>query len=272
MLLAQLTDTHILENGTNDDHLHHNDQRLAAAVERLNRETVRPDAVLATGDLTDHGTEVETQLLVDLLAPLDMPILAIPGNHDVRATFARAFDLPWASPTNLSWSVDIGPVAAGGGEGIRIIGLDTLIPGSHGGRFDDERREWLEQALADSADRPVLIAMHHPPFLSGIGFMDEMSLEGREAFARVVAGHPNIERIVSGHLHRPITTTVGGVTTSTGPATAHHVELDLQPDAPVGIIRDPGGYHLHHRNDGRWVTHVRYIETGEEPIRPGWAL
>ena len=267
MLLAQLTDTHILETGTNDDHLYDNHQRLAAAVERLNQETVRPDAVLATGDLTDHGTELETKLLVDLLAPLEMPILAVPGNHDVRETFAEAFDLPWASPTNLSWVVDVGT----GGDEVRVVGLDTLIPGSHGGRFDAERQAWLDQTLADSTDRPVVIAMHHPPFLSGIVWMDEMALEGREAFAEVVAGHPNVERIVSGHLHRPMTTTVGGVTTSTGPATAHHIELDLHPESRVGIIRDPGGYHLHHRNEGRWVTHIRYIETGEEPIRPGWA-
>ncbi|MEL6981827.1 MAG: metallophosphoesterase [Actinomycetota bacterium] len=139
MLLAQLTDTHILEPGSNNDHLLDNSARLAAAVERLGQETLQPRAVLATGDLTDHGTEAEMGILLDLLEPIDAPILAVPGNHDVRETFAPAFDLPWASDTNLSWVVDV--------DDLRVIGLDTIVPGSHGGHFDDERRQWLTAAL-----------------------------------------------------------------------------------------------------------------------------
>ncbi|MEM9563582.1 MAG: phosphodiesterase [Actinomycetota bacterium] len=263
MLLAQLTDTHIIEPGVDHDHLLDNIKRLEAAVEGLNGETLAPDAIVATGDLTDHGTEAEMKILADLLEPLQAPVLAIPGNHDVRETFTDCFDLPWASPTNLSWSLDVGEV--------RVIGLDTLVPESHGGRFDDERREWLDAALDDAAGRRTVLAMHHPPFLSGIGWMDEMSLDGREAFAEVVADRPHVDRILCGHLHRPMTTTIGGVTTTTGIATAQHIELDLAPGAPVGIICDPGGYQLHHLHDGRWVSHTRYIETGAEVVRPSWA-
>lgn len=268
MLLAQLTDTHILEPGSNDDHLLDNTARLAAAVERLTAETVTPRAVLATGDLTDHGTKAEMTLLLDLLAPIEAPILAVPGNHDVRETFEEAFDLPWASATNLSWSVEV--------DDLVVVGLDTIVPGSHGGRFDAERRAWLTAALDDASDRRVVIAMHHPPFLSGIGWMDQMTLEGREAFAEVLADRPNVERIFCGHLHRPQVTTVAGITTSVGISTAQHIELDLADGAPVGIICDPGGYHLHHdqggdRGPANWVSHIRYIETGAEVVRPSWA-
>ena len=263
MLLAQLTDTHILEPGSNDDHLLDNHERLAAAVTRLGQETVQPRAVLATGDLTDHGTEAEMAMLMELLAPIEAPVLAVPGNHDVRETFRAAFDLPWASEDNLSWSVDV--------DDLRIIGLDTIVPGSHAGLFDHERRQWLTASLDDAADRRVLIAMHHAPFLSGIGWMDRTALEGREAFAGVVAGRANVERIVCGHLHRPQVATVGGVTTSVGISTAQHIELDLAEGAPVGVICDPGGYHLHHHNQGTWVSHIRYIETGAEVVRPSWS-
>ncbi len=268
MLLAQLTDTHILEPGSNDDHLLDNSARLAAAVDRLTNETMAPRAVLATGDLTDHGTEVEMAILLDLLDPIDAPILAVPGNHDVRATFRDAFDLPWASATNLSWSVEV--------DDLVIIGLDTIVPGSHGGRFDAEREEWFIAALDEAGDRRVVIAMHHPPFLSGIGWMDEMTLQGRDRFADVVAGRPTIERIFCGHLHRPQVTTVGGVTTSVGVSTAQHIELDLADGAPVGVICDPGGYHLHHDQQsgggpGVWVSHIRYIETGAKVHRPSWS-
>lgn len=268
MLLAQLTDTHILEPGSNDDHLLDNSARLAAAVERLGQETVKPRAVLATGDLTDHGTEAEMAMLMDLLAPIEVPILAVPGNHDVRETFAPAFDLPWASATNLSWVVDL--------DDLRVVGLDTIVAGSHAGLFDDERRDWLTGALDEADGRRVLIAMHHAPFLSGIGWMDRTALEGRDAFAQVVSGRPNIERIVCGHLHRPQVTTISGVTASVGISTAQHIELDLADDAPVGIICDPGGYHLHHHQanedgSGTWVSHIRFIETGAEVVRPSWS-
>ena len=265
MLLAHLSDSHVLDpDGETDNHLLDNNHRLGLAVERICRETVPPRAVLATGDMTDHGTETEIGILLDLLAPLPGPILALPGNHDTRPLFMEAFDLPWASPDNLSWVVDI--------DDLRIVGLDTIIPQRHGGLLDDERREWLVTALDEASDRRVMIAMHHPPFLSGIGWMDEMTLDRREAFAKAVSGRPNVERIVCGHLHRPMVTTVAGVTTTVAPSTAQHIELDLADGAPVGVITDPGGYHLHHHSDGRWVSHIRYIGTGAEPrVIPSWA-
>jgi len=41
-----------------------------------------PDAVVATGDLTDHGTVEEYALLAELLTPRQMPLYLIVGNHD----------------------------------------------------------------------------------------------------------------------------------------------------------------------------------------------
>lgn len=264
MLLAQLTDTHILDPEADVERYVDNNERLAMAVARLNAESVRPEAVLATGDLTDHGSEVEMALLADLLAPLEVPVLALPGNHDRRDTFRTTFDMPWVTDdSHLGWVVDLSE--------LRIIGLDTLRPGSHGGLFDAERELWLRGALAESAGRPTAIAMHHPPFDSGVGWMDSMHLEGRERFVDLVSGHDHVTRIFCGHYHRPLTSTIGGVTTTVGLSTVQHIELDLAPNAAVGVIRDPVGYQLHHFDGVNWVTHNRYIDTGEEPIRPGWA-
>lgn len=264
MLLAQLTDTHIIEPGGSSDVIVDNNGRLAIAVERLNAETVTPDAILATGDMTDTGSQLEMDILAELLAPLRAPVLALPGNHDLRATFRTAFDMPWATEdSHLSWAVDVGE--------LHIIGLDTLLPGSHGGLFDPEREEWLTGALADAGDRPTVIAMHHPPFLSGVHWMDEMHLDGLDRFARLIESSTNVIRILCGHLHRPITATIGGVTTTVGPSTVHHIELNLAPDAPVEVIRDPVGYHLHHISNGVWVSHIRYIDTGEVAVSPRWA-
>jgi 3',5'-cyclic AMP phosphodiesterase CpdA len=282
MLLAQLTDTHVIDPnrpGAGDDMLADNNARLAAAVARLNAETVRPEAVLATGDMTDTGSVAEMELLAELLAPLDAPILALPGNHDRRETFRDRFDMPWATDdSHLSWTVDVGP--------LHIVGLDTLLPGSHGGLFDPERQRWLADALEESGDRPTVIAMHHPPFLSGVHWMDTMALDGLDVFAEIVGRRSNVVRILCGHLHRPLTATVAGVTTTVAPSTIHHIELDLAPDAPVAVIDDPAGYHLHHIGMAEpapagnaaaadqvrsWVTHIRYIDGDRQPVRPSWS-
>lgn len=282
MLLAQLTDTHVVDHDLAGELYVDNNRRLAMAVDRLNAETVRPEAIVGTGDLTDNGTEAEMATLLDLLAPLKIPFLPLVGNHDRKDTFADAFDLPWASPTNLSWSVDVGP--------IRILGLDTMVnqPGRaeaapdevhHAGVFDDERADWLSGELEAAGAKPVVVAMHHPPFKSGIHWMDANGLEGHERFAEVIADSPaTIERILCGHLHRPIVTTVAGVVTSTGISTVQHVELNLDPSAPIQLVLDPPGYHLHQfesddQQPGRYrcTSHVRHFDTGHQPIDPAWA-
>ncbi len=282
MLLAQLSDTHVVAADYDGERYVDNNERLAMAVERLNAETVTPDVVVATGDLVDTGTESEMDALADLLDPLEIPLLPLVGNHDRKDTFARHFDMPWASETNLSWTVDVGP--------FRILGLDTMVnqPGraelsmadiEHGGVFDDERSAWLAEQLANAGTKPVVIAMHHPPFAAGIHWMDKNGLDGNDRFAAMVAGSDaNIVRILCGHLHRSITTTVGGVVTSTAVSTVQHVELDFDDNAPVRLVLDDPGYHLHRFEPDtysvggfRCVSHVRHFDTGHQPIDPSWA-
>lgn len=277
-LLAQLTDLHIVDPvqvAVEGRELYvDNNRRLELAVDRVVAETVSPDAVILTGDLTDLGTPTEMAVLSERLAPLTMPVLAVPGNHDRRDTFRDTFDLPWASESNLSWVVDVGPV--------RIIGLDTVVADrdrvhslddmQHHGEFDDERADWLDRALGEAPDRPTMIAMHHPPFPTGIGWMDAMGLRGADRFADVIADRPHLTRIVAGHIHRTITATISGVTASTSVATVHQVELDLAPGAPVQIVCDPPGYTLHRFDrQGRWISHVRHFDTGSPVINPTWA-
>jgi 3',5'-cyclic AMP phosphodiesterase CpdA len=263
MLLAQLTDTHVLDPSSDEERWVDNNRRLAEAVAALNGERPRPELVLATGDLTNGGQPGELAELVRLLEPLETPVLPLPGNHDDRDGFRQAFDMPWTEPDHLSWVVDV--------DRLRLVGLDTMVPGEIGGTLDAERERWLTEALADDPDRPTAIAMHHPPFVSGIGFMDDSNLARHDAFADVVAANPQVGRIFCGHLHRPVQTTVAGVPVTVGPSTVQHVALDLLPGAPTRMIRDPAGYHLHRFDGTTWLTHTRYIDTGEAPFVPSWA-
>jgi Icc protein len=268
VLLAQLSDTHVVVDDTDEVMYVDNNARVAAAVAAIADESPPMAAVVATGDLTQWGTDGEYDKLADLLAPVSMPILPIPGNHDTRDGMRRCFpDHPWPNRSkhageHLSWVVEL--------DGVRIIGLDTTVPGKPGASFDQEREAWLRSALAASHAGPTLLAMHHPPFVTGIEWMDAAGFVGLDRFVSVIADAP-VDRIVCGHMHRPMSSTVAGVPAEVGISTAVHVALDLAPEAPVRIVRDPIGYRILRIDGDAIVGHTRYVGTGEEPFAPTWA-
>src|SRR5207244_10788268 len=131
-------------------------------------------------------------------------------------------------------------LAVGRGEyPVRLVALDTLVPSQVGGLLCEERLGWLAARLAEAPDRPTVIFMHHPPFVTGIAHMDSYGLPSAREFAEVVRRHPQVERILCGHLHRPIQARVGGTLASTAPSTAHQVALDLEDDNPLMFTMEP---------------------------------
>jgi Icc protein len=260
VILAQLTDTHVLEDG--EAQFLDNNGMLAQAISSLNAENPKPDAVIGTGDLTNWAREAQYEKLAELFAELDLPFFPMVGNHDDRALLKQTFpDVPWAEGGHASWMTDI--------DGVRVVALDSTDPGRNGAAFDRERRVWLESAL--ETDGATILAMHHPPFTTGVDWMDAQGFIGIESLHEVIADNADtIVRIVCGHFHRPVVTTVSGVTTSVCPATVHHIQLDLVPGSEPSLIRDPRGYQLHLVDGTDVVTHTRYIDTGESAFDPGW--
>ncbi|HJU16818.1 MAG TPA: phosphodiesterase [Stellaceae bacterium] len=258
MLVAQITDTHIrrpgdLAYGVVDTALF-----LKRAVAALCDLDLAPDLTVVTGDLVDGGTAEEYAHLRDLLAPLKTPVLVIPGNHDAREPLRQAFAAEGYLPSDgfLHYTIEDWP--------LRIVALDTLIPGETGGALCRERLLWLDQALAAAPERPTLILMHHPPFNTGIGHMDRIGLDGIPGFAAIVARYSQVERILCGHLHRAIDRRFAGTVAGTAPSTAHQVALDLAPAAPLAFTFEPPGYQLHYWREGEGlVTHTASI--GEWP-------
>ncbi|MEL7155505.1 MAG: phosphodiesterase [Actinomycetota bacterium] len=264
MLIAQLTDTHVQAPGVGDRAPMDHNRRLVEAVESLNGEHPRPDLVLATGDMTNDGAPEELTELVRLLEALTVPLAILPGNHDDQGPFRDAFDMPWADG-HLSWLLEF--------DELSIIGLDCTVPNAGHGLFDEARAQWLAQTLEQTAGRPTLLALHHPPFTSGIAMMDRLMLHNADAFVAMVAPAPHVERVVCGHLHRPATAVLpgpdgqGSVLATSCLSTVAHPALNLDPDHPFEIIEDPAGYQLH-RYDGGWLTHTRYIATGKVAWNP----
>ena len=150
-LVAQISDPHIGADWDGEDPI----AALREVVVAVVALPSRPDAVLVTGDLTENGGPAEYATVQELLDPVGAPVHAIGGNHDDRATLRAAFGLPGQDAAPVQWAVDLGP--------LRLIGLDTNIPGRAGGALDGERLRWLDTELARAPDQPTLLAMHHPP-------------------------------------------------------------------------------------------------------------
>ena len=240
MLIAQLTDLHIKPSGRLAYGVVDTTAYLTAAVADLTARRPAPDAVLLTGDLVDAGRPEEYARLRALLAPIRCPVYVIPGNHDDRAALRAGFADHTYLPKGdgfIHYAIDDHPV--------RLIGLDTTEPGEAGGNLCAARLDWLAEQLARAPARPTILFLHHPPFPTGIAHMDKIGLVDPAPFAALVARHPQVERVLAGHLHRSIQARFAGTLASTAPATCHQVALELEPEAPAAFYMEPPGYQLH---------------------------
>jgi 3',5'-cyclic AMP phosphodiesterase CpdA len=255
MLLAQISDLHVTAQGKKLFDRIDTPDFLARAVAHLNALEPRPDFALATGDLVDEGSVAEYEQVRGLLDGLRMPWALLPGNHDERANLRRVFAGRGRVPDDgdfIQFCVEELP--------LRLIALDTVIPGASGGTLCARRLAWLAARLAERPAHPTLVAMHHPPFVSGLGEMDAINCANSEALGAIVAEHPQIERIVCGHVHRPMVLRWHGTVVTTAPATAHQVALDLKDGSPTSWIMEPPACHLHYWQPGAGlVTHLSYI-------------
>ena len=200
MLIAQLTDLHIRPKGVAAYRVAETNMLTERAFRAVAALRPAPDIVVISGDLTDCGLLSEYELLRELLARLlPMPVFVIPGNHDRRENLRAVLkDLPGvvSDPCFVQYAVDDYPV--------RLIMLDTIVPGAGHGELCAERLAFLDRTLGQAADKPTMIVMHHPPFVCGIGHMDQINLRNAGAFAEVIGRHTQVQRIVCGHHHRPV--------------------------------------------------------------------
>jgi 3',5'-cyclic AMP phosphodiesterase CpdA len=260
MLIAQISDMHVGLPGSMIDRLYHTTEHLERAVAHVNGLAPRPDLLVATGDLVDRGDPAEYARLRAALSALAMPYHLVPGNHDDRAALLAAFadhaDLP--RDGFVQYTVEAGP--------LRLVMIDTLVPGASGGRLCPERLAWLDARLGEVPGRPTVVFMHHPPFLTGMAAMDAMGLDGSDDLAAVIRRHPQVERIACGHLHRAITRRFAGTLAATSPATAHALALDLPPEARLAVVMDPPAVTLHYwaGAEAGLVTHLSFV--GERPV------
>ena len=256
MLIAQITDLHIGFDPGNPGE--YNTLRLRSVIERLLSAPNRPDLLLMSGDLAEFGDAASYERLRAVVSACPFPVLPMVGNHDEREALLAAFPGTPSQGGFVHYGVGL--------PGLRLIVLDTLEPGRHGGAFCEARAEWLAAQLAVAPDMPVLIAMHHPPLETGIAWLDGSEREPWMArFAETIAGHAQIVGIVCGHMHRTIHAALGGVPVTVCSSTAPTVGLDLtpldprRPDGRAMITDELPGYGLHLWNGQRLGSHCECV-------------
>lgn len=257
MLIAHISDFHVFADAPETSLVRADIAEVArTVVADMVAHQPKFDAVVFTGDLADGGSEADYALLKDILAPLDMPIFVVPGNHDTRTGLSAAFEdtVPFEQGPYLNYHAQIGD--------LRILALDTLVAGKVHGALDQSQLDWLAGHLATRSRGPTVIAMHHPPFPSGITKLDAMSLtDGRDALGALVAAYDAPLYILAGHIHRPFQAIWNGAFCQVGGGPSFQHALDLRPDAPEpGSAPEPYAYFILRRDAQDTLTvHKRYV-------------
>jgi Icc protein len=239
LLIAQISDLHIKQRGELAYRRVDTAAALTRAIATLNRFTPRPDLVVISGDLVDTPLAAEYDHLKELLAPLEIPFAAIPGNHDSRELMRAALPgLGYAQSSGALHSVrKVGEAD--------IVLLDSTVPGAAHGDLDSASLEWLDTILGASTTRPALLFLHHPPFVTGITHMDVQNLRNAADLAVLIRKHPRARLVAAGHVHRATLTTFAGIAATICPAPNHAVALDLDAHLPPSFNIEPPAFHLH---------------------------
>lgn len=238
--LAQISDSHVRA----DDG--------GAAAGRLlrvirNAERYRVDLIIVTGDLVNDERTEEYAVLADTIGDVATPIYLMPGNHDDRAHLRAAFPNHRYLPPSgaLSYAID--------GYPVRIVAIDDVLAGETHGVFTAAGAEWLDAMLAREPDQPTIVALHHPPFRTHDLLFDRIGLSDADRFEAVIARHPQVGRIISGHHHRAVVGQCAQAIVIAAPSSDRAYGLALDDGDPVatGTDEQPG-----------WALHVWAPETG----------
>jgi 3',5'-cyclic AMP phosphodiesterase CpdA len=262
MLIAQITDLHIGFMGAGNPC--DNTERLDMVLSDLRQLKRQPDIILITGDLVEGGEPWAYEKLKTALDPVETPYYFGFGNHDKRDAFTKVFSDEKFNDGFLQYTIDDWPM--------RIIMLDTLGVGRHGGAFCEARAKWLRAKLSEQPNKPTLIALHHPPINTGIDWMTaSVDNDWVQRLRSVIESFDNVVQIISGHIHRSIFKGFAGTTVSVSRAVAPQVKLELasiDPEVPDGrplIVNTGPGYCLLDW-DGESLTTHHGVSPEGDPI------
>lgn len=213
--------------------------RLQAALDDIARHHADAAHAVILGDIAHDGTPEDYALARRELGRLPCPLTVLPGNHDSRTGLLAG--LPQAPRTgsgHVQGVVEIGP--------LRLVTLDTLddppFPaGRDAGFLCPARLDWLDQTLAAAPERPTLLFLHHPPAATGIPGMDRIGLRNGAALLDLLARHPQVVHLFTGHQHRAVSGRIAGRPFAVIESVWNQLELNLAPESRNRFATDAGG-------------------------------
>lgn len=238
------------------------DANLAEMLDRLVSSGLRPDALLFTGDLTDRGDAAAYQRLREIVAPaadaLGCEVVWAAGNHDERRAMRSELGLAGAGDepiVEVRWF-----------GGMRVIVVDSTVPGAHWGEVPSSQLEWLEGELSTAAPQGTLLLIHHPPLPTVLDLAVTVELRDQDALAAVLRGS-DVRGILSGHVHHPSFGTFAGIPVAVASSSAYGQDLAQ----PVGATRGQDaaqGYNLVHVYADTIVHSAVSLERGADVGEP----
>ncbi len=228
-VLAQISDTHVRA----DDG--------GAAARQLSRamalaQEYKADLILLTGDLVNDERAEEYAVLAKTIADPPAPLYVLPGNHDDRALIREMLPAHGYLPREgfLSYAIDQ--------FAVRIVVIDQIVPGETHGLITAAGAEWLDRTLAAAPEKPTIVALHHPPFLTHDLLFDNIGLRDADLFAGVITRHRQVTRIICGHHHRAAFGQVAHAPVIVAPSTSWTYGLAMLPGQRIAprTSEEPG--------------------------------
>ena len=219
-ILVHLSDTHLLVSGRKLYDEIDSDRPLITLMERLEASGLDIEALVFTGDLADRAEVDAYERLRDMIEPwaqkLDAELVWVMGNHDEREPFTTVLwrEEPTAETRDRVYQLG----------GLRLIAIDSTVPGYHHGELTPGQLEWLARELATPAPHGTLIALHHPPIPTPIDLMGLIELDNQPALADVIRG-TDVRGVLGGHLHYSTFSTFAGVPVSVCAASCYNIDL-----------------------------------------------
>lgn len=248
-ILAQISDPHLGEPPIGGVKPKRSLREVVAAIAALPNPV---DAILVSGDLAEHAAPEEYALAAELIGALGVPIHVLPGNKDDRATMREAFGLPGEGDAPIDYAADLGP--------LRLVVVDSTIPGEDRGDFTPAQLEWLDAELSAAPGQPTIVAMHQPPLVTGMVDWDGVIMRpaDREALAAVIERHPQVRAIVGGHLHRIVASALAGRPVVVAPSTFVQARPDFEAER-IKLRDHFRGFLLHVLREDELSTQVEIV-------------
>ena len=261
MLIAHISDLHIAGWGKKAYGIAPTAENLACCVDHINQLKPAPDLVLVTGDITYSSLLEEVERAASILAQLHYPFYILPGNHDDRSSLWSVFGgqaCPAMDQGFINYVIE--------GYPLRLIGVDSTVPGEPGGEICKIRAAWLDERLAEASEQPTIIFIHHPPVKCGVLETDEDGFIGADLLGNIVEKYPNIERILCGHIHLTTHVRWRGTVVSTAASMGLQLLLDLTLKLPSSFYTDAPCYQLHYWSpDQQLISHTVSLHEMEGP-------